>query len=62
MNIDIVLLNGPSSSGKSSIAREFQKKLNAKGFDSIIINSDQTSPAESAELIFEKYFKGNTNE
>ncbi len=36
MNIDIVLLNGPSSSGKSSIAMDLQKKLNAKGFDSII--------------------------
>ena len=58
MNVDIILLNGPSSSGKSSIAMYLQKKLNAKGFDSIIINSEQTSPAESAELIIEKYFKG----
>ncbi len=53
MNIDIVLLNGPSSSGKSSISRELQRKLNANGFDSIIISLDDYLKMSVDEPIWE---------
>jgi chloramphenicol 3-O phosphotransferase len=53
VNIDIVLLNGPSSSGKSSISRELQRKLNANGFDSIIISLDDYLKMSVDEPIWE---------
>ena len=45
-----VLLNGPSSSGKSSIARALQKKLGSLGIASAVVSIDYMTVSQNEEI------------
>ena len=52
-NGNAVLLNGPSSAGKSSVAGALQKKLAAVGVDAVILSVDDYMQVPSDEEIWE---------
>ena len=49
----MVLLNGPSSAGKSSIAEQLRRKLRESGADPVIISIDDYMKTEPGEEIWE---------
>ena len=50
---NIILLNGPSSAGKSTLAAELQKRLGGRGIDSVIISIDDYMETDPNETIYE---------
>ena len=50
---NIILLNGPSSAGKSTLAAELQKRLGERGIDSVIISIDDYMMTDPNETIYE---------
>ncbi len=50
---DVILLNGPSSAGKSSIARVLRQKLRESGRDAVIISLDDYLQMSAKEPIWE---------
>lgn len=51
--INIILLNGPSSAGKSTLASELQKRFAETGADSVIISIDDYMVTDPKETIYE---------
>ena len=51
---ELILLNGPSSAGKSSIAKELQKKLSGRGEPSDIVSLDDYLEMSAKEPIWEE--------
>ncbi|MBP5608019.1 MAG: AAA family ATPase [Lachnospiraceae bacterium] len=50
---NIILLNGPSSAGKSTLSRELQKRFEEKGAASVIISIDDHMVTDPKETIYE---------
>lgn len=50
---NIILLNGPSSAGKSSLSRELQKRLGEMEISSVIISIDDYMTTDPNETIYE---------
>lgn len=50
---NIILLNGPSSAGKSSLSRELQKRLGEMEISSVIISIDDYMTTDPKETIYE---------
>ena len=50
---NIILLNGPSSAGKSTLAAELQKRLAERGIDAVIISIDDYMVTDPNETIYE---------
>ena len=50
---NIVLLNGPSSAGKSTLSREISKRLENMGISSVIISIDDYMTTDPKETIYE---------
>jgi chloramphenicol 3-O phosphotransferase len=50
---NIVLLNGPSSAGKSTLSRELKKRLGERGVESHIISIDDYMITDPKETIYE---------
>ena len=50
---NIVLLNGPSSAGKSTLSREISKRLKGMGISSVIISIDDYMTTDPKETIYE---------
>ena len=49
----MILLNGPSSAGKSTLSREMQSKLKEMGVESVIISIDDYMQTDPKETIYE---------
>lgn len=49
----MILLNGPSSAGKSTLSREMQRKLKEMGVESVIISIDDYMQTDPKETIYE---------
>ena len=49
----MILLNGPSSAGKSTLSREMQRKLKEMGVESMIISIDDYMQTDPKETIYE---------
>ena len=49
----MILLNGPSSAGKSTISRELQKRLREMNADQLIISIDDYMRTDPKETIYE---------
>ena len=49
----MILLNGPSSAGKSTLSREIQNKLKEMGVESMIISIDDYMQTDPRETIYE---------
>lgn len=49
----MILLNGPSSAGKSTVSRELQKILQNNGVKSIILSIDDYMITDPKETIYE---------
>ena len=50
---NIILLNGPSSAGKSTISGELQKKIKEHGEEAVIISIDDYMITDPKETIYE---------
>ena len=49
----MILLNGPSSAGKSTLSHELKKRFNEMGIDSMIISIDDYMQTDPKETIYE---------
>ena len=52
-DMKMILLNGPSSAGKSTIAHELQRKLSMRGIDAAVISIDDYMKISTDEEIWE---------
>ena len=50
---NVILLNGPSSAGKSTISKELQKRLEESNLESVIISIDDYMVTDPKETIYE---------
>ena len=50
---NVILLNGPSSAGKSTLSKELQKRLREKNKESVIISIDDYMVTDPKETIYE---------
>ena len=50
---NVILLNGPSSAGKSTLSKELQKRLREKNKESVIISIDDYMITDPKETIYE---------
>ena len=55
MRRNIILLNGPSSAGKSTLSGELQKRVKAHGYD-LCIDNGKASAADNAEKILAEVY------
>ena len=53
MRRNIILLNGPSSAGKSTLSGELQKRIKAHGEEAVIISIDDYMITDPKETIYE---------
>jgi len=53
MNRTMILLNGPSSAGKSTLSRHLQKKLREDNIESVIISIDDYMVTDPKKTIYE---------
>lgn len=51
--MDIILLNGPSSAGKSTLSRELRRRLAEREIDSVVISIDDYMITDPKETIYE---------
>ena len=51
---NIILLNGPSSAGKSTLSGELQKRIKAHGEEAVIISIDDYMITDPKETIYEE--------
>ena len=50
---NVILLNGPSSAGKSTLSKELQKRLGESDLESVIISIDDYMVTDPKETIYE---------
>ena len=50
---NVILLNGPSSAGKSTLSKELQKRLGESNLESVIISIDDYMVTDPKETIYE---------
>ncbi len=50
---NVVLLNGPSSAGKSTLSKALQERLGGAGFDAVVVSIDDYMTTDPTETIYE---------